>query len=44
LVQGLIGNGRGDDDFAALIVQQAAMAGMELVSEEADVTDGLGDR
>lgn len=43
LVQGLIGNGHGDDDFAALILQQAAMAGMQLESEEADVTDGLGD-
>jgi len=43
LVQGLIGNGHGDDDFAALIVQQAAMAGVELLSEEADVSDGLGD-
>lgn len=43
LVQGLIGIGHGDDDFAALIVQQAAMAGMELVSEDADVSDGLGE-
>ncbi|HEX6222703.1 MAG TPA: NAD(P)-dependent oxidoreductase [Acidimicrobiia bacterium] len=41
LVQGLIGGGHGDDDFAALIVQQAAMAGMELESENAAVTDGL---
>lgn len=41
LVQGLIGMGHGDDDFAALIIQQAALAGMELVSEDADVTDGL---
>lgn len=43
LVQGLIGSGHGDDDFAALVLQQAFMAGMELVSEEADVSDGLGD-
>lgn len=43
LVLSLIGIGRGDDDFAALIAQQAAMAGMELVSEDADVSDGLGD-
>jgi 3-hydroxyisobutyrate dehydrogenase len=42
LVQGLIGAGHGDDDFAALIVQQAAMAGIELESENIDVTDGLG--
>jgi 3-hydroxyisobutyrate dehydrogenase len=43
LVQGLIGAGHGDDDFAALIVQQAAFAGMELESENADVSDGLSD-
>lgn len=43
MVQGLIGIGHGDDDFAALIVQQAAMAGIDLVSEDAEVTDGLGD-
>lgn len=43
LVQGLIGMGHGDDDFAALIVQQAAMAGLSLVSEDADVGDGLGE-
>lgn len=43
LVQALIGIGHGDDDFAALILQQAGAAGMELESENADVTDGLGD-
>lgn len=43
LVQALIGIGHGDDDFAALILQQAAAAGMKLESENADVTDGLGD-
>ena len=41
LVQALIGRGHGEDDFAALILQQAEMAGMELESEHADVTDGL---
>lgn len=43
LVQGLIGMGHGEDDFAALIIQQAVLSGMELVAEDADVTDGLGD-
>lgn len=41
LVQGLIGIGHGDDDFAALILQQAAMAGIDLESENVDVGDGL---
>lgn len=41
LVQGLIGSGHGEDDFAALILQQAAMAGMQLESENLDVDDGL---
>jgi 3-hydroxyisobutyrate dehydrogenase len=43
LVQGLIGRGRGDDDFAALIEQQAALAGMALEPENVEVDDGLGD-
>lgn len=42
LVQGLIGSGYGDADFAALIAQQAAMAGMTLQPEDVDVDDGLG--
>jgi hypothetical protein len=32
LIQGLIGRGRGDDDFAALLEPEAS-AGLELVSE-----------
>lgn len=42
LVQALIGRGYGDQDFAALIVQQAGMAGMELEPEAVEVGDGLG--
>lgn len=42
LVQSLIGMGRGDDDFAALIEQQAAMAGIALEPEDVEVDDGLG--
>lgn len=42
LVQALIGIGYGDVDFAALIAQQGAMAGIELEPENIDVDDGLG--
>jgi 3-hydroxyisobutyrate dehydrogenase len=41
LVQALIGRGRGDDDFAALLQLQADSAGLKLESEHADVSDGL---
>ena len=41
LVQSLIGNGLDDEDFAKLIVQQARASGIELVSEQAAVDDGL---
>jgi len=41
LIQGLIGRGHGDDDFAALLELEAASAGLELVSENADISDGL---
>ena len=41
LIQSLVGRGYGDADFAALIVQQAESAGMEIVSERADISDGL---
>jgi len=36
-----IGRGLGDQDFAALLEMAAAGAGMELESEDADVSDGL---
>ncbi len=41
LIQGLIGLGRGDDDFAALIEMEALTSGLKLVSENADISDGL---
>src|ERR1700748_746269 len=44
LIQGLVGRGYGDADFAALLQQQADSAGLALVSEHADVPDGLGTR
>jgi 3-hydroxyisobutyrate dehydrogenase len=43
IVQSLVGHGYGGADFAALVELEAASAGMELVSENADVSDGLGD-
>jgi 3-hydroxyisobutyrate dehydrogenase-like beta-hydroxyacid dehydrogenase len=42
LVQSLVGHGAGEEDFAALIRMQAQSAGLDLVSEDADVPDGLG--
>jgi 3-hydroxyisobutyrate dehydrogenase-like beta-hydroxyacid dehydrogenase len=42
LIQGLVGRGYGEKDFAALLLQQAESAGLSLVSEHADVSDGLG--
>lgn len=41
LIQGLIGRGYGDVDFAAFIAQEAESAGISLESEHADVSDGL---
>jgi 3-hydroxyisobutyrate dehydrogenase len=41
LIQGLVGRGYGDADFAALLRQQADSAGLRLVSEHAPVSDGL---
>jgi 3-hydroxyisobutyrate dehydrogenase-like beta-hydroxyacid dehydrogenase len=42
LIGGLVGRGYGDADFAALLTQQAESAGLSLVSENAEVSDGLG--
>src|SRR6202020_1888692 len=42
VVQALIGNGYTDVDFAALIELQAKASGLELESEAAPVSDGLG--
>jgi len=41
LVQSLVGYGFGEDDFGTLLVLQARSAGLELVSENAEVSDGL---
>lgn len=41
LVQGTISNGRGAEDFAVLLDQQAASAGLVLMPEDAEVDDGL---
>ena len=41
LVQGLVGNGFGQEDFATLIELQARASGLQLASEHADVSDGL---
>jgi 3-hydroxyisobutyrate dehydrogenase len=41
IIQGLIGTGRADQDFAALLELAAAGAGLSLVSENADISDGL---
>ena len=42
VVQGLVGQGYDDVDFAVLIEQEARAAGLDLVSEDAPVDDGLG--
>jgi 3-hydroxyisobutyrate dehydrogenase-like beta-hydroxyacid dehydrogenase len=42
LVQGTISGGRGEEDFAVLLDQQAASAGLRLKAEDAQVDDGLG--
>src|SRR6266480_776026 len=41
IIQGLIGAGYADQDFAALLKVAAASAGLTLVSENADISDGL---
>ena len=40
-VQALIGSGHTDEDFAALLEQQALASGLDLVSENADIDEGL---
>jgi len=41
IVQSLIGNGMGEEDFAKLIVMQAKASGIDLVPENVPVGDGL---
>jgi len=40
-IQGAIGRGHGDEDFAALLIEQGRSAGVELVAERTHVEDGL---
>ena len=44
MIQALIGSGHTDEDFAALLEQQARASGLDLVSEQADVDEGLAVR
>ena len=41
ILTGLIGQGHGDEDFATLILLEAANAGLDLTSENVTVDDGL---
>lgn len=41
IIQSLVGTGHGDDDFATLLQLEAAGAGLELIGENADISDGL---
>ncbi|MDP1878118.1 MAG: NAD(P)-dependent oxidoreductase, partial [Actinomycetota bacterium] len=41
IVQSAIGHGFAKDDFATMLLVAAANAGLELSSENADVSDGL---
>ena len=41
LVQSMMGNGMSDQDFAALLIQQARASGIELEPENVPVSDGL---
>jgi 3-hydroxyisobutyrate dehydrogenase len=41
LVQDVVGRGHGDQDFAALLVEQGRRSGVELVAEGVPVDDGL---
>ncbi len=43
-VQALIGSGHTEEDFAALLEQQAHLSGLELLAEDAEVDDGLSVR
>jgi 3-hydroxyisobutyrate dehydrogenase len=43
MIQAVIGQGFTDEDFARLLDLQAQASGLELVPEDAPVTDGLGE-
>ena len=40
-IQALIGSGHTDEDFAALLEMQARLSGLDLISENADIDEGL---
>ncbi|MDT5149883.1 MAG: hypothetical protein QOI01_1616 [Mycobacterium sp.] len=42
MVSSAVGAGHTSEDFATLLLEQARRSGVELVSEQADVDDGLG--
>jgi len=44
IVAGAVGRGHRDEDFATLLLEQAARAGMALKPEDSDIGDGLTDR
>jgi 3-hydroxyisobutyrate dehydrogenase len=41
IVQSLVGHGFGEQDFATVIELQAEASGLDLVSENAEISDGL---
>jgi 3-hydroxyisobutyrate dehydrogenase-like beta-hydroxyacid dehydrogenase len=41
IVQTLIGHGYGEQDFAALVELEAQSSGLQLESENSDISDGL---
>jgi 3-hydroxyisobutyrate dehydrogenase len=41
IIQSLVGHGYGEQDFATLVELEAAAAGLDLISENAVVSDGL---
>jgi 3-hydroxyisobutyrate dehydrogenase len=43
IVQGVIGHGSVDDDFAIMLEYQARASGLELKPENIEVADGLGE-
>jgi len=43
MISQAVGRGHGEEDFAALLIEQARSAGVELVPEDVAVDDGLSD-
>ena len=43
-IQGMMGRGHVNEDFAALLLMAAESAGLELAPEGVEVSDGLGER